>query len=40
MNKLKVPPAPLYRDPIYDSPTDPVVIYNNVMHRFGFPISG
>jgi len=28
MDKLRVPPAPLYRDPIYDSPTDPVVIYN------------
>lgn len=27
MTKMKVP-APLYRDPIYDSPTDPVVIFN------------
>lgn len=28
MNEKKIPSAPLYRDPIYDGPTDPVVIYN------------
>lgn len=28
MNNKKIPPAPLYRDPIYDGPTDPIVIYN------------
>lgn len=28
MNEMKIPKAPLYRDPIYDGPTDPVIIYN------------
>lgn len=28
MNEKLIPNAPLYRDPIYDAPTDPVVIYN------------
>lgn len=28
MNQNKIPAAPLYRDPIYDGPTDPVIIYN------------
>lgn len=28
MIEYKIPPAPLFRDPIYDGPTDPVVIYN------------
>lgn len=26
---MKKPESPLFRDPIYDAPTDPVVIYNN-----------
>jgi len=26
---IKTPPAPLFRDPIYDAPTDPVIIWNN-----------
>ena len=26
--KFKTPPAPLYRDPIYDGAADPTVIYN------------
>ena len=25
----KIPSAPLFRDPIYDAPTDPIVIWNN-----------
>ena len=25
---MKTAPAPLFRDPIYDGPTDPTVIYN------------
>lgn len=30
MNKKTIAPAPLYRDPIFDCPTDPVVIRNHV----------
>ena len=30
MNDIKTPPAPLYRDPIYDGAADPTVIYNPV----------
>ncbi len=26
---MKIPNAPLFRDPIYDAPTDPVIIWNN-----------
>ncbi|WP_236354726.1 family 43 glycosylhydrolase [Konateibacter massiliensis] len=29
MNKMLFPSAPLFRDPIYDGPTDPVIIYNH-----------
>ena len=25
---MQIAPAPLFRDPIYDGPTDPVIIYN------------
>lgn len=28
MKTEKTVPAPLYRDPIYDAPTDPVIIWN------------
>lgn len=28
MREFQIPPAPLFRDPIYDGPTNPVVIYN------------
>ena len=30
MNNLIKLPAPLFRDPIYDSPTDPVIIWNHI----------
>ena len=25
---MRIAPAPLYRDPIFDGPTDPTIIYN------------
>lgn len=31
---MNIPDAPLFRDPIYDAPTDPVVIWNNKERRW------
>ena len=34
MKNTNPPPAPLYRDPIYDGVADPTVIYNQVNRQW------